>query len=330
MCGFLHIFQKNKAIPQDRFKRSLDLIKHRGPDYTGMAFQSRVLKTDLGEIELHVASGHQRLSILDLNERSAQPFQREEHSLLFNGEVYNSRDLRSEPSICELHFDTTGDTEVLFRGLQHEGSGFLKKLNGMWAFTFLDWGNARLIASRDRYGKKPLFYYIDDDLMCFASTIRAIQEYVGMDLSLRNEDMDAYLRHGKMFPSSTENSHIIGIKQVLPGQVMDVDFTSWSVKSAVAYDPILRGDFRDSTDQDELAHLIKDAVVSRLTSDRQVGLLLSGGIDSTLVLSAMCSANMQDQVRCFIGETGKSPDARYAQQCVEKLGISATTVNHKL
>jgi len=186
--------------------------------------------------------------------------------------------------------------------------------------------NARLMVSRDRYGKKPLFYYIDDECMCFSSTIRAIQEYTGISLSLRNEEMDSYLRHGKMFPTSGEDSHFIGIKQVLPGQVIDVDLESWSVVSADDYDPVIRENLRKTSDQKELAHLVKEAVVARLTSDRQVGLLLSGGIDSTLVLSAMCSVGMQDQVRCFIGETGKSPDARYAEQCVEKLGIEATTI----
>ena len=108
----------------------------------------------------------------------------------------------------------------------------------MWALTFLNLKKGMLLASRDRYGKKPFFYYIDDETICLSSMIKPIQKYLGMSLSLRNVEMDAYLQHGQMFPAATKDTHFIGVKQVVPGHQFEFDFSSWSVKSVAAYDPL--------------------------------------------------------------------------------------------
>lgn len=318
MCAILHVFSRHALIDRERFTAALACMKHRGPDYTGMAFMEVA--------GVQVAAGHQRLSILDLDERSHQPFVRGRRSMVFNGEIYNYRELR--PALENgVPFTTTGDTEVLLRGLAAEGLDFLHKANGMWAFSFVDEEAARVLAARDRYGKKPLFYYHDAEHLIIASSIVAIHRCLGTKPVLRDDFVDDYLAHGAAFPRAGEQTHMEGICQVPPGYALEVDLRAWSVQLRCWFDFDAAMSAPAKTDDAELREVFTDAVRLRLVSDREVGLLLSGGIDSTLILSALHALGLQGQVHCFIGETGRSEDAAYAQRCIAQLGIKAQVVN---
>lgn len=324
MCGILQVFSRRQAVDRARFEKALALIKHRGPDHTGTHYHEQGLDAGGGE-RVWVASGHQRLSILDLCERSHQPFRRDGHCLVFNGEVYNFRDLAPGLEAKGSQFTTSGDTEVLFEGLRHEGLDFLKRCNGMWGFTFLDEVGAKALVSRDRHGKKPVFYYADDDQIIISSMVSPIYALLGRPPRIRDEMIDAYLADGVMFPPQGGDSHFEDLRQVPPGHSLEIDLKSWSLNNKAYFD-VADEPARRVPEPEELPVILRDAVVSRLVADRKVGLLLSGGIDSTLVLSVIHSEGLQDQVRCYIGDTGRSKDAEYARQCVEQLGIDATDV----
>jgi len=325
MCGFLQVFSRNKPVDPGRFERSLALMRHRGPDHTGVFYHDQGIPTQDGG-RVFVASGHQRLSILDLCERSNQPFRRNSRCLLFNGEIYNFRDLRGELDPSGGEFHTTGDTEVLFEGLRINGLDFLNRCNGMWGFSFLDENQATVAAGRDRHGKKPVFYYSDDNHIILSSTIRPIYDFLERAPRMRDDMVDAYMVHGVMFPPPGSTTHFHGLHQIPSGHTLEIDLNRWSISSK-SYCDIASEVARGCPPDDDLPALLRDAVVSRLVSDRKVGLLLSGGIDSTLVLSVIHSQGLQDQVRCYIGETGRSEDAAYARRCVEKLGIEASIVD---
>jgi asparagine synthase (glutamine-hydrolysing) len=326
MCGIFQVFSRNRPIERDRFVAALASMQHRGPDHTGIKFHDAPLPILDGLESVYIASGHQRLSILDLDARSHQPLERFGASLVFNGEIYNYRTLAAEMRAGGDHFDTTGDTEVLFHGLHQYGLDFLQRANGMWAFAYLDQERRMVLASRDRYGKKPAFYYLDDKCLCISSTIQAIHLYLGRKPHIRDDQVDSFLLHGALFPAAGDDTHFIDIHQIPAGHSLTFDLNAWTASDTTYFsiDQALTGPPPREAD---LPALIADAVDLRLVSDRKVGLLLSGGIDSTLILSAMCARGLQEQVHCFIGETGRSDDAEYAKQCAAQLGIEATVVN---
>jgi asparagine synthase (glutamine-hydrolysing) len=318
MCAILHVFTRPEPVDRERFAAALACMKHRGPDHTGAAFMEVA--------GVHCAAGHQRLSILDLDPRSHQPFACGRRHMVFNGEIYNYRDLRPALENGEP-FATTGDTEVLLRGLAAQGREFLHRANGMWAFSYVDEEAARVLAARDRYGKKPLFYYHDTEHLIIASGILAIHRVLGTKPVLNDAFVDDYLAHGAAFPRGGERTHMEGICQVPPGHALEFDLRAWSLKVSAWFDFAAAFAAPADTSDEALRETFTGAVRLRLVSDREVGLLLSGGIDSTLILSALHALGLQDQVHCFIGETGRSEDAAYAQKCIAQLGIKAQVVN---
>ena len=223
MCGFFQVVQKQKPIDRERFGKALETMHHRGPDATGTLFET--LKLSDGNA-LHIGYGHQRLSILDLDPRSNQPFSEDHCTLLYNGEVYNYKALR-ETYRQAKPFHTDGDTETVLRALSLEGESAVNTFNGMWALSMTDRQKKYALLSRDRYGKKPLFYYLDEEVCCISSTIKAIQVYVGLTLDFHQEVLTNYILKGTMFPSASEKTHFQNISQVLPGHNARFDFEKW-------------------------------------------------------------------------------------------------------
>ncbi len=325
MCGILQVIRKHRPLEPARFQAALASMKHRGPDATGIHPHPRPLALADGS-QAFATSGHQRLAILDLDRRSNQPFVRGDRALVFNGEIYNFRELRRLLDDAAGPFTTTGDTEVLFRGLAHRGLDFLAAANGMWAFSYLDEQRGLLLAARDRYGKKPLFVAADDQQLVISSTVAAIHHCLGRRPRLDRGFADRYLAHGSAFPGPSGDTHFEGIQQVPAGCALRFDVRAWSWAVERCFD-FQHAAAAAAPDDHALAELLRDAVRARLVSDRKVGLLLSGGIDSTLILSVLHALGLHDQVHCFIGETGRSEDAAWARRCVQQLGIRATVVD---
>lgn len=322
MCGLFQVIQRTPINP-DRVRAALDSMHHRGPDADGLVVVD--LEATNGGPSVHIGYGHKRLAILDLDARSNQPFRRDAHVLVYNGEIYNFRDLRRDLEAAGENFTTNGDTEVLLAAIRRNGAAALEDMSGMWAFALTDETRRHVLAGRDRYGKKPLFVFHDADTLIFSSTITAIYRYRGVRPTFREDMLLSYLAHGVLFPGGDEATYLDGISQIAPGGFADFDIQSWTLSYKRWFD---FADYvqRRTRTQAELPDVVREAVSTRLVSDRQVGLLLSGGVDSTIVLSALHAQGLHGQVKCFIGETGRSEDAAYAWKCVKQLGMDATEI----
>lgn len=322
MCGFFQVIQKKKPVNKDRFTTALRTMNHRGPDAEGVQYDEVTLKSNE---KIYLGFGHQRLSILDLDKRSNQPFRIQDSILLYNGEVYNYKRIKENFKKSNIEFYTDGDTEVVFRSLSLNGPRAINEFNGMWSLSMFNKKNATCFFSRDRYGKKPLFYYLDENVFCVSSTIKAIKTYLNINLNFHHDILSNFLLKGSMFPSGSTRTHFENISQILPGHNGFFSCEEWDIKQENYFDWFSKNR-DDICSEDELVEALKNSVSLRLTSDRPVGLLLSGGIDSSLLLSILYHYGLHENVKVFMGDTGRSDDYTYAKRCVEQLGIKAETI----
>jgi asparagine synthase (glutamine-hydrolysing) len=324
MCGFIVVIERGRPVDERRLRQAASLIRHRGPDASGFAIFAPALPAASGRASVSVGIAHHRLSIIDLDPRSHQPFRKGSRTLAYNGEIYNFRELRAGLAERGARFDTTGDTEVVFELLGRSGLEALRHANGMWAFCHVDEAAGRLTASRDRYGKKPLYYHAGERTICFASEIAPILSYLGQRPMLEPAALNTYLAHGWLFPGPKAGTHLEGVCQVLPGGFVEFDLSSWALRSGQLLS--IAEEAAREPPADGPAALVQSAVLDRLVSDRKVGLLLSGGIDSSLILSCLAANGLQEAVYCFTGDAGKSEDADYARRCINALGIEAKSI----
>ncbi len=322
MCGIFLVLERDRPVLAQRALAATARLHHRGPDGHGHTRFDWQVPTADGPRPVSGFVGHTRLSILDPTARSDQPFQRRQHTLVYNGEIYNFRALRAALARDGARFDTEGDTEVLLSLLAHAGVQGLNQANGMWALCLLDAQQHRLTAARDRYGKKPLFYYRDAQTLCMASEIGPLLQYLDRGSAMVASDLDNFLRDGWSFPHADGATHLQGIRQVRAGCAMVMDLHSWNCTEQPYFD-LARHVAQGERDPAHLPELLRDAVCARLVADRKVGLLLSGGVDSSLILSVLADQGLTGQVTCFTGDAGKSDDARYASACIAQLGLSA-------
>ena len=192
MCGILAIFCKNpNSYNKDKFLSSLMKIKDRGPDYTN------VLK-----INDNIIFGHNRLKIIDISDKSNQPFQAKGCSLIFNGCIYNYKEIK-QLLVEKYNFKTNGDTEVLLYALIEWGENALEKIDGMYSFIFYN-GNEALI-SVDEFNEKPLYYFDNDNYIILSSEISPIIEYTSknLDLNLSNDILKEFLYLGYLTNEKT-------------------------------------------------------------------------------------------------------------------------------
>ncbi len=318
MCGLAVLVQRPRhsgdvAALEARLQRALALMSHRGPDARGVTVQP-VLGEDGGEHAI-IGLAHARLSILDLDPRSNQPFASDGHLLAYNGEIYNFRALTQG-----MERKTEGDTEALLWLLRQRGTAALTDANGMWAFCWLDPARGILTAARDRYGKKPLFYCFDADRIAFASEPAALMALWGAKPVAETGSLDSFVSEGWLLPAADGSTFLKKVREVRPGHVLELDLARWSLREERAVPLCIEADPGDP-DQ-PLAELLADAVKARLLSDRKVALLLSGGVDSSLILSILSARGWLSEVVCVVGDAGKSDDARYAHACLDQLGIA--------
>lgn len=321
MCGFIVVLSRSGPVHEGRFRAAMDSLRHRGPDSDGL--HTVEFESDVGAT-VHVRMGHLRLSILDPQARSDQPMIRGDHALCYNGEIYNFRDARAQLETEGARFETRGDTEVLLEGLRRHGVAILDAFIGMWALALLDKATGELILARDRFGKKPLFYATEGEVVVVASEAKAIAAYLGRPLRLKAKVVGQFLRHGYLFPQTDGSTAFEGVSDVPPGGVVRFNLHRWSATASRWFD--MSAACRRPPSNEPLEEIVEDAVLRRLVADRPVGLLLSGGIDSTLILSVLAARGRLEEVRCLVGDTGSSEDAHYATLCAEAVGIQPHTV----
>jgi asparagine synthase (glutamine-hydrolysing) len=303
MCGICGIygFEDKELI-----KKMMEAISHRGTDDSGFYVG--------GGISL----GHRRLSIIDVK-GGHQPMANEDGSIwiVYNGEIYNFKELREKLEKVGHKFSTSSDTEVIIHAYEEYGDYFVKKLRGMFAFAIWDERKKRLLLIRDRVGIKPLYYTIVGDVLLFSSEIKAILQYPEFKARVNREALDEFLSFGYV---SGDNTLFEGIKKLEQGTLLLYDGRKKKIKY---WELEVNESFQKSEDLiiRELRAKIEESIKAHMIADVPVGAFLSGGIDSSYIVGLM-SRLMDEPLKTFSVGFGyeEYDELRYARIVAEYFG----------
>lgn len=277
MCGILGIGdRKGRPVAPPLLNRMNNIIAHRGPDSSGEY------------IDGAVGLGHRRLSIIDLSPLGHQPMCNEDGNIIvvFNGEIYNHQKLRVELQAKGHSFQSQSDTEVLIHGYEEWGTESVKKWNGMFAYAIYDRPRQRIFLARDRYGVKPVYWYFKDDLLLFASEIKAILEHPAVTRQICYQAVNEYFSFQNVF---SDRTMFEGIRLLPAASTLTFDLKGTEpprIQSFWDYgfdQPKLTASKEEL--EEELHRLFVQAVTRQLMSDVPVGSYLSGGMDSGSITS---------------------------------------------
>lgn len=292
MCGIAGFIGKRLLDERSIINQMTNILHHRGPDDSGVLCQSFD--------ETSVCLGHRRLSIIDLSSDARQPMQYKEFSIIFNGEIYNFKEIRKTLSDIGHTFYTASDSEVILHAFSEWGTSCVNKFIGMFAFVIYDSVMNKAYLFRDRAGVKPLYYYKTQDSLVFASELKAMYAHPDFCKELNLDSIHLYFDFGYIpSPYSVfQNCH-----KVKPGNFLVYDAKSSSVREQQYWSaeecylkPKLGISFDDSIA--ELKKIILSAFNYRMVSDVPVGVFLSSGYDSTLV-AGMLQTNMTERLKTF-------------------------------
>lgn len=281
MCGIAALFATYERGDLTHLAHEMaDLIRHRGPDDEGVVgFED--------QSGCWCALAHRRLSIIDLSDLGHQPMASEDgrYTVVYNGEIFNYLELRSELESAGLHFRSHSDTEVLLKSYQEWGPACLHRFNGMFALVIVDRQERRLFAARDRFGVKPLYYWQGPDgLLALASEIKQFTCLPGWRPALNGQRAYDYLNWA--VTDHTRETLFGGVFQLRGGEMMEVEIepkiSSWYTLQPTRFD----GTLAEAGEQ--FADLLSDSIRLRLRADVPIGSCLSGGLDSS---SIVCLAN---------------------------------------
>jgi len=278
MCGISGLYlKKGQPVDPQQLKIFNETLAHRGPDASGLYYKN------------NIGLSHTRLKILDLSDSANQPFQSPDQKkiLVYNGEIYNFQEIKSDLIKEGVAFNTTGDTEVLFQGLIHYGTKLIPRLNGIFAFAFLDLSNSDpvLMLARDRFGVKPLFLSFKNNQLAFSSTMAPLLKLDWVKKNIDPEVLFYFLKFGHV---PTPLSILSDITQLKPGHVLH--FNGHILEDHCYFDlyktqnNYLHLSENEAIDQFEA--LLGQSVKRQSISDVPVGIFLSGGIDSSLLTTS--------------------------------------------
>ena len=310
MCGIYGTTLKyNESQVKDKLKRTA----FRGPDKMGWQFYEKN--------NHHIIFGHNRLSIIDLDPRSDQPFTYNEHiHIVFNGEVYNFKSIKETLIKLGYKFNTTSDTEVLCAAYLEYGQDCVKHFIGMFAFVIYDKKKQQFFGARDRLGQKPFYYFHNGKDFEFASQISSIQMHME-DFTISKCAISYYLSWGNIpDPQSIFNE----VKKLRAGYKFTFDLNTKKFDTEPYWDidyknsNPFKGTYEEA--KQELNEILKEAVSTRLFADVPVGVFLSGGVDSSLI-AAKATETSTSKVKTFsvkFNEKGFD-ESKYAQQVADHL-----------
>jgi asparagine synthase (glutamine-hydrolysing) len=314
MCGIVGYAGRAGALQSNLLTAMRDTMTHRGPDAAG------IWSTSDGSVVL----GHRRLAILELSDAGAQPMENSGGTtiVIFNGEIYNHEELRRELAAGGIHFNGRSDTEVLLAAYDAWGERCVERLRGMFAFAIYDQSRKVLFMARDRAGEKPLYWAEHRGGLVFASELKALMADPEFPRRLSSEGLAYYLSFG----------YVPGDKCILDGvhKLMPAHCLSWSLAGGAPnirryWDiPAARPDETSSGNEltDELQHVLTAAVGEQLVADVPLAVLLSGGVDSSLIAAIAAQAS-HHRVRTFTVTLPNHPrldESRFARSVAEYLG----------
>ena len=320
MCGIIGAWGE---LLSARVPEASDLQAHRGPDGFGHFLDSRA----------QVALSHVRLSIQDISPLGHQPMFNEGKSvvLVYNGEIYNFRELREELEADGVHFRGHSDTEVLLMLYLREGAAMLSRLNGIFAFAIWDQHKQEMLLARDGLGVKPLYYAELPTGFAFASEIKALLPLLGADRAL---DPDALHRYMSFLWCPGEGTPLKAVRKLLPGEAMVLSagqiVRRWQWFRLPVFKPVL-GEMDEASAISGTVTALRTAVQRQLVADVPVGAFLSGGLDSSAIVAMACEQKCD--IRCFTiessgsAEDGDIDDLPYARRVARHLGVPLDIVH---
>ncbi len=328
MCGIAGLVRFESEPTAGRLVAAmLDALAHRGPDGSGIA------EVQVGPNT--VALGHRRLAIIDLSTDAGQPMHSPcgQYTLIFNGEVYNYREIRAElETRHHLRFRTQSDSEVILQALIQWGPAAFGRFNGMWGLAFLDRKRGELCLSRDRFGVKPLYLCTESGRLLFASEIKAVIAAAGRKFAIDAETVYRYLAYNSL--DVTPRTFFAGITKLPQGhyQICRLGAAGPELAAPVSYwnftpeDPAL---YRDETAlANRVRELLEDSVSLRLRSDVPLGLLLSGGVDSSCIAALMMRLNTgtAPTALAMVSDVAEFSEERFIDIVTRDVGIPTRKV----
>jgi asparagine synthase (glutamine-hydrolysing) len=329
VCGIVgRVDFRGREIDESLLARMTEAVAHRGPDGTS----TRILRCGPCSVGL----GFARLAVIDTSARAGQPMSadlwRETSAgihpdpdaprwIVFNGEIYNYRELRRDLVARGARFRSQSDTEVLLRAYLHWGEKAFERFNGMWALAVIDERTGEGLLSRDRFGIKPLFYTCGEGLLSFASEIAPLLMLPELQRRVDPQGLDLFLRLGYL-PGS--HSLVRGVQRLLPGH--HLRFTADGPGEPQRYYRIPANDPGDTSDYEECAHAlrrrIEQAVTNRMVADVPLGAFLSGGVDSSIIVAHLAE-NASGRIKTFSIGFAYQPrydETRYARRVARHFG----------
>jgi len=335
MCGIAGIFNFKSSVSYPEIAGMLDSIRHRGPDDSGVAlFKSgtRICwsgpEASLPETSFDLALGHVRLSIIDVSSAGHQPMSTPENDIwiTYNGEVFNYRELRNELEGLGYVFRSNTDTEVVLYAYKEFGEACIERFRGFFAFCIYDSAGKKLFLARDRMGLKPLKYYWDGSSFIFASELKAILSLKKVPRVADPRAIDQYLAYRYILPPFTGVKNIfklpagcsltLALDDPSTGPVIRRYWLpSFKPKTELSYDAAMG----------KTIDLLEEAIRLRLVSDVPLGIFLSGGIDSSVIV-ALLRRHFGGEIRTFsVGFSEERFDERpYARMVAERYKTNHT------
>jgi asparagine synthase (glutamine-hydrolysing) len=311
LCGICGFNGSDKVLIKDMIK----MLNHRGPDSSGIF------------VDEHVSLGHARLAIIDLSERGNQPMTREHVTIVFNGEIYNFLKLKKK-LFNKYHFYSNTDTEIILVGYIEWGiEKLLSMIEGMFAFAIYDSNLKKIFLARDRVGKKPLYYTLNKGNLTFASEIKSILVDKTISREVNIEVLNQFFAR-RFSPYS--QTMFLNIHKVMPGHYLtySIKDNKYSIKKYWDF-VISMTKTNYSSNKKELRELFFDSIKKRLISDVPIGVFLSGGLDSSVVLGA-ASKFSDDTLKTYsvgFGDKDKYNELAYAKKTSEYYASDHTEIN---
>lgn len=318
MCGIAG-YIGIKELSSSQINQCLKLMDKRGPDHSALYHHT------IGE--QHVYLLHSRLSIIDLDPRSHQPFRSNHQMLTYNGELYNYLELKQELVSKGEAFSTQSDTEVLLKTIQFWGlEQALDKFEGMWAFAIYDEDSGQLTLSRDRFGEKPLYLFQDENGFFFASEIKYIQALIDKKLQLNYQHIYRYLINGYKSLYKTKETFFLNLTEVPSAHFSRIQNQELTHHTYWQYKTTIQNDMSLSEAIDLSRNALIQSVKLRLRADVPLAFCMSGGVDSNALLAIAKKVFNYD----VHGFTIVSQDERYDERDIVQSVISQLNIRHTM
>ena len=320
MCGIFGIVTYNSRVPSDVLERATRSLAHRGPDDSGT-----VILRDSRSANIEIGLGNRRLAILDLSPLGHQPMNDPSTGnwIVYNGEVYNFREVRAKLEREGLQFSSGSDTEVILKAYGQWGERCLSEFRGMFAFAIWDAQRHRLFVARDPMGIKPLYYYKSDHHFIFSSEVRTLLGTGLIPCRIDRAGVINFLSFGSLYDP---NTLFEGVNSLLPGSYLTLEeghlneVQYWGLADAAlaeSSDGAIDSDEKRGEIETQVAQMLDEAVRMQLVSDVPVGVFLSGGIDSSSLVGILARNGVRPSTFSIVFREADFSEAQYSRAVAE-------------